>query len=166
MKKTITFELSMSELIFDIQNKTYLTGRSLSDGTNHTHVANMQANDDDENEAQVLRSITTAFSKLRNRFSEYLTLSDTSCNNDCFTQEERLRFTLEMPSNFNASVTKTIAQAAHQYIVSSAIADWFAITAKGETTDYTASATEALGVIEQALCKRLRPQRVADRSVS
>lgn len=51
MKKSINLELKMSELIYDIQNKTYLTGRSLSSGSNHSHVANMQANDDDENES-------------------------------------------------------------------------------------------------------------------
>ena len=69
MKQQITVQLKMSELIYDIQNKTYLTGRSVSDGSNLSHVANMQANDDDENAAQILRSITMAESKLRNRLS-------------------------------------------------------------------------------------------------
>lgn len=45
-KKTITLTLYVSELVYDIQNKTYLTGRSRRTGTNHEEVANMQANDD------------------------------------------------------------------------------------------------------------------------
>lgn len=66
---------------------------------------------------------------------------------------------LKMPSNFNGSVTKSIGEAAHQFIVASAIADWFAITAKGETSDYTAVAEASLKMLEEALCKRLRPSR-------
>ena len=151
----------MSELIFDIQNKTYLTGRSLSDGNNHSHVANMQANDDDENASQILRSITMAFAMLRTRLAEYIELPEISSSNEIVNDEEDLAFNLKMPSNFNASVTKTLGEAAHQFIVSTAIADWFAITAKGETTDYTAAAKASLEVLEECLCKRSRPKRPA-----
>lgn len=159
MKKNINLQLSMSELIYDIQNKTYLTGRSLSDGNNYSHVANMQANDDDENEAQILRSITTAYSVLRNRLSEYIDSGDSNTNNESLTTSDNLQLALEMPSNFNSTVTKTIGEAAHQFIVATAIADWFAITAKGETSDYTAVANASLTVLEEALCKRSRPSR-------
>lgn len=159
MKKTIALQLNLSELIYDIQNKTYLTGRSLNDGKNHSHVANMQANDDDENEAQILRSITTAYSILRNRLSEYIEEADSVSNNDILKTSDTLEMTLEMPSNFNGAVTKSIGETAHQFIVSTAIADWFAITAKGETSDYTAVAETSLKVLEEALCKRSRPRR-------
>ena len=60
-KKTITITEYMSELLYDIQNKTYLTGRSRQTGANHEEVANMQANDDDENANQIIRSIGNAF---------------------------------------------------------------------------------------------------------
>lgn len=160
MKKPITLQLSLAELIYDIQNKTYLTGRSLSDGNNHSHVANMQANDDDENEAQILRSITMAYSVLRNRLSEYLETSDSLTTNESLTKEDSLNLDLKMPSNFNASVAKSIGEAAHQFIVATAIADWFSITAKGETSDYAGVAETSLKYLEEALCKRMRPVRV------
>lgn len=159
MKKRITLKLEMSEIIFDIQNKTYLTGRSASNGDNHAHVANMQANDDDENEAQILRSITMAMMVLRNRLSEYIDLNDSATTNESLTAEDVLSFTLNMPSNFNTGVTKAIGEAAHQFIVANAIADWFAITAKGETADYTKVAEESLKVLEETICKRSRPKR-------
>ncbi len=63
-KKTITITLYMSELIYDVQNKTYLTGRSRSTGKNHEEVAHMQANDDDENANQIARSIGNAFANM------------------------------------------------------------------------------------------------------
>ena len=159
MKKEINLKLKMSELIYDVQNKTYLTGKSLSNGENHSHVANMQANDDDENAAQVLRSITSAFAILRNKFAEYLDNGISISNNDSMTEENDMSLTLVMPSNFNNSVSQTIGDAAHQFIVAYATADWFAITAKGETTDYTGVAAESLKIIEETLAKRCRPKR-------
>ena len=159
MKKTISLKLKISEIIYDIQNKTYLTGRSVSDTSNPAHIANMQANDDDENAAQILRSITSAFAILQNRLAEFSDNGDTTASNDILTASDDLTLVLEMPSNFNSNVTKTIGEAAHQFIVATAIAEWFAITAKEETTDYTSVAKSSLTILEEALCKRCRPSR-------
>ena len=159
MRKNLNLKLSISEIIFDVQNKTYLTGKSLNNGENHTHVANMQANDDDENAAQVLRSVTMAYSVLRNRLSEYLDGGANSSTNESLTADSDINLTLSMPSNFNNSVAETIGEAAHQFIVATAIADWFTITAKGETGDYSAVAEAGLKVLEETLSKRVRPVR-------
>lgn len=161
MKKTINLQLKMSEIIFDIQNKTYLTGRSISNGAPTSHIANMQANDDDENEAQILRSITSAVGVLRNRFAEYLEISGASSQNDPLNASDNINLSLNMPSNFNSSVNQTIGAAAHQFIVAYSITEWFAITAKGETSDYSAVAENSLAVLEEALCKRVRPSRLS-----
>lgn len=159
MKKSLSIQLNMSELIYDIQNKTYLTGRSLSDGTNHSHVAYIQANDDDENEAQILRSITAAYAVLRNRLAEYMEASENTSSNEILKADESLSLSLYMPGNFNQAAARTIGQAAHEFIVATAISDWFAITAKGETSDYSSVAAQSLKVLEEALCKRIRPSR-------
>lgn len=156
---SITLKLNLSEIVYDIQNKTFLTGRSSTKNENPAHIANMQANDDEENEAQILRSVTSAFMILRNRLSEYLTVSEISATNDSVAKEDDLTLLLSMPSNYNRTVTRTLAEMAHQFIVAYAIADWFSITAKGETADYSANASEALKALEEALCKRSRPLR-------
>lgn len=62
---TVNITLKIDEIIYDIQNKTYLTGKSRHDGKNHEQVANMQANDDEENANQILRSISSAFNNLK-----------------------------------------------------------------------------------------------------
>lgn len=49
-----------------------------------------------------------------------------------------------MPSNVNSTVTKLIGETDHQFIVVTAVGDWSAITAKGETADYTSGAEESL----------------------
>lgn len=159
MKKSVSLQLNIGEIIYDIQNKTYLTGRSLPEGGDAARRAHMQANDDEENEAQIMRSVTMAYARLRNRLSEYLDTNDSASTNDLLSSEENMVLSLEMPSNFNNSVAKAIGEAAHQFIVATAIADWFAITAKGETSDYSCVAQESLRVLEETLCKRVRPKR-------
>lgn len=156
---SVFIKLNLSEIIYDIQNKTYLTGRAVSDGSNHAHVAHIQANDDDENAAQVLRSVTMAFNVLKSKMGEYIEGEVVSSNNDTLTAGDSLELRLQLPSNFNRGVTGVLGEAAHQYIVASAIADWFAITAKGETTDYSGVAESSLRILEESLCKRVRPKR-------
>lgn len=159
MKKSLNIKLNISEIIYDVQNKTYLTGKALGNGENHSHVAGIQANDDEEDSSQVLRSVTMALSVLRNKLSEYITDEKSSSENNLVEATTPFTITLSMPSNFNSAVTQTLCDAAHQFVVATAVADWLAITAKGETADYTAVADSALKVLDEALNKRSRPLR-------
>lgn len=212
-KKSITMTLYVSELVFDIQNKTYLTGRSRQTGTNHEEVANMQANDDDENASQILRSIQNAFTTLKTKLAEWLdedgttatdelldfdkpktvyykasvkdgnvtwaeTEAKTDVNNakgnvaelpttgvadgdvySIINPGSELRVVLIMPSNYNTSTRESINAALHQYIVNTAIGDWFTITDKNDAADYYTLANNNLEAIREAANKRLRPQR-------
>ncbi len=160
--KTIQIQLDLQEIIYDIQNKTYLTGRSRHDGTNHEQVANMQANDDDENANQILRSISAAFNNLRVALGEYLDSESASANNTLISADRTLKLTLSMPSNYNTATVDTIASAAHQYIVSMATAEWFAITCKADTPQYTALAEGCLRILSEAINKRKRPVRCTE----
>jgi hypothetical protein len=65
-----------------------------------------------------------------------------------------------MPSNYNNATRDTIAAAAHQFIVNTAIGDWFAITNKADAADYIAQATANIVEIREAISKRVRPNRV------
>lgn len=157
--KAINITLDLSEIVYDIQNKTYLTGKSRSDGANHELVANMQANDDDENANQILRSISMAFSNLKNKLGEYLDLSGLTATNELLESDTPLILPLRMPSNYNPSTVTTIASAAHQYIVSVAVKDWFTITHKVDAVEYSSLADVSLSVISEAVSKRSRPIR-------
>lgn len=210
-KKTITMTLYVSELVYDVQNKTYLTGRSRQTGTNHEEVANMQANDDDENANQILRSIQNAFGTLKTKLSEWLDEDGTTATDElmlptytyysatvadgnvtweklaalhdnnliatvrelptdasdivtgdvyCLANEKsELKISLIMPSNYNNSTRETINAALHQYIVNTAIGDWFTITDKNDATDYYTLAGNNLETIREAANKRVRPVR-------
>lgn len=158
-KKTISITLYMSELIYDVQNKTYLTGRSRNTGDNHEHVANMQANEDEENQNQVVRSIGNAYANLKTKLSEYIEDSGSTANNILLSASDNLQINLVMPSNFNPTTNDTIGAALHQYIVNSAIGEWFTITNKADAADYLTLAAANLAEIREAINKRVRPTR-------
>lgn len=157
---TVTIKLDLNEIVYDIQNKTYLTGKSRKDGNNHELVANMQANDDEENANQVLRSVTMAFSNLKTKLGEYLDLDKSLAVNDLLSRDAPLGLALKMPSNYNLATVDTIAAAAHQYIVSMAVADWFTITHKVDSQEYKALAEVSLEIISEAVNRRSRPVRM------
>lgn len=158
-KKNLTVTLYTSEILYDVMNKTYLTGRSRFIGTNNEEVANMQANEDEENENQLLRSIGNAFSHLKTRLSEYIEETATTVTNNLLTKDKNLTITLVLPSNVNQATSDTVSSAAHQYIVNRAMADWFTITNKADAADYAAKAEVNLQELREAINKRVRPVR-------
>lgn len=151
----------MSELIYDVQNKTYLTGRSRSTGNNHEEVAHMQANDDDENANQIARSIGNAFANMKTQLSEFIQSAGTTANNQLISQTTNLSVELVMPSNFNQAVNDTVSTAMHQYLVNCAIGDWFTITNKNDAGDYVTLAAANIEEIRNAINKRVRPTRTS-----
>ena len=158
-KQTITITLYKSELVYDVQNKTYLTGRSRQTGGNYEEVANMQANDDEENANQILRSLGNAFATLKTKLSEYLEESGTSANDIQMDGTENLTVALKVPSNYNPAANDTVSAAMHQYLVNTAVGDWFTITNKADAADYITLAGANLEQIREAINKRLRPVR-------
>ncbi|MDE5814101.1 MAG: hypothetical protein K2H72_07435 [Muribaculaceae bacterium] len=155
----IAIKIDIRELVYDIQNKTYLTGRSRSDGKNYRQVALMQANDDDENGNQIMRSIRNAIAKVKGELSEVLKATATEADNTLNTDQTAEILTLDMPGNFNNAATDSIAAAIHRYIVASVTAEWFMITNKPDTEDYASLAEESLEQLRESLCKRSKPSR-------
>lgn len=161
----ISINIDIKELVYDIQNKTYLTGRSRSDGKNYRQVALMQANDDDENYNQIMRSIANAFARVHNELAEVLDDKKASASNRLQVGDDEKNLSLTMPSNFNAAATSAITAAIHHYIVTSATSEWFMITNKPDTEDYSRQAQESLELLRESLCRRSRPSRGEENTV-
>ena len=71
-KKTLTVTQQVKELVYDIQNKAYLTGQAReAAGKSYQVASNMQASDDDENSYQIRRSLANAFSSLKSLLGEW-----------------------------------------------------------------------------------------------
>lgn len=119
----------------------------------------MQANDDDENANQIMRSIGNAFANLKTKLSEYINESGTSTNDKQLSSTGNLTLSLNMPPNYNNASNDTISTALHQYLVNSAIGDWFTITNKNDASDYITLAAANLEQLREAVNKRMRPTR-------
>lgn len=165
MAKTLTVTLHKSEMIYQVQNKTYLTGLSRENGQNFEQVERLQANDDESHINQIVRSMDGAFAELKTKLSQYLASSSvaSTANNiqvaTTGTGNTTYVIALNMPSNFNDAVKETIAAACDKYVVNTAIADWFVITKPDEAPSYISLATVALQTIREAINKRISPTR-------
>lgn len=160
----ITVTIDIQELVYDIQNKTYLTGRSRGDGKNYRQVALMQANNDDENLNQIMRSIDNALAKVKSELSEVLDDDAIKGTNTLKVDTKSVPLLLQMPDNFNNAATDSIIAAIHQYIVAFVTSEWFMITNKSDTEDYKRLSETSLELLREALCKRKKPSRFPETS--
>jgi hypothetical protein len=64
-----------------------------------------------------------------------------------------------MPDNFNGGMAKSLATMIHDYIVSSALHEWFQLTFKADATDYIQLSGISLDDIKLAMSKRKAPTR-------
>lgn len=168
MSKDLTITLYKSELIYEVQNKTYLTGRSRHNGENHEQVANMQAGNDDEHLNQILRSLGSAFSELKTRLADFIELDEdqTATNNkllesftDADSDNNKLEIDLVMPANYNTATADAISSACHNFVVNTAVADWYTLTAPAEAAPYASLAAVNIQQIRDAANKRIAPER-------
>lgn len=157
-KTTVTITLKISELIYDVENTTFLTGRAHDSGTNVKEVAGIEADDMPESRNQILRSLCTAFANLRAVLHEYIDEEATTADDELMSEDD-IVITLMMPQNFNLGVRKTLASAMHQYLTATAVCDWLTITDKDDAANYASRAASALDVVRGAMNKRVRPER-------
>lgn len=164
-KKTLTVDIQVKELMFDIMNKTFLTGHAREaehGGQNYEAASNMQASEDDENSYQLRRSIANAFSALKSLLGEYLDENKTTSNNIIQTEidnDGKLELAFKLPSNYNNASADSLGNGIHVYIVDIAVAEWFTITNKADAKDYLDHSVISLETVKRALYKRSRPTR-------
>ena len=163
-KKTLTVTQQVKELVYDIQNKAYLTGqaREAEGKKNYEAASNMQASDDEENSYQIRRSLANAFSSLKSLLGEYLS-EDKSTSNNLIAKEIDdngvLELAFESPSNYNNSSVDALGNGIHAYLVDMALGDWFAITNPEDAASYVQHSAISLENVKRALYKRSRPER-------
>lgn len=163
-KKILTVTQQVKELMFDIMNKTYLTGQAReAEGTKgYEASSNMQASEDIDNSYQLRRSLANAFSSLKSTLGEYLD-EDKSTTSDLLPTEidndGELVLAFKLPSNYNNASADSLGNGIHAYLVDMALYEWFTITNKADAADYLTHSTVSLETVKRALYKRSRPER-------
>ena len=125
-RKSLTITLYMSELIYDFQNKAFLTGRSRRAADMDAEAAsNIQASDDDEDKNQALRSIQNAYSQLLVELSESVSTNDcTTATNELIDGNTNIIINLSLPSNYPLALKDALTSSIHDYIINKALMDW------------------------------------------
>ena len=157
---SIKVALNIDELVYDFENKAFLTGRSRKDVMSVENIASVQASDSEEDRNQALRSIQNAYASLLSALSEYISVDATTgsdVDNTLLGDDEELSYALSMPANWNQAGKNALATVSHQYIVNRALADWFIITNKVDAQEYMTFAGANLDEIRNILSRRVRP---------
>ncbi len=163
-KKSLTVELQVKEMMYDITNKAYLTGRAreAEKAKDYEAASNMQASEDEEDSTQLRRSMATHFTSLKSLLGEYLD-EDKSTSDNLINEEIDndgvLSLKFKLPSNYNNASADSLGKGIHSYIVCLTLADWFTITNKADAKDYIDLAAVSLENVKRALYKRSRPIR-------
>lgn len=153
------------EIIFDIQNRAYIIGQSkLSDsGKTAETVYNIQQSDDIDDNYQVKRSLTSAYSTLLSALSEYLSSNKTTTDDIIKPEIEKygtLIINLSLPDNFDNTSLDSLNDSIHDYLVAKSLGDWFTMTNKEDAELYLAQSAVYLTKILNAVFKRKRPKKV------
>lgn len=162
-RKDLTITLYMSELIYDFQNKAFLTGRSrIAADMDSEAASNIQASDDEEDKNQALRSIQNAYSQLLVELSESVrTGSGTTASNELIDGDTNITINLSIPSNYPLALKDALTSSIHDYIINKALMDWFVITNPNEAKTYSELSVTAIKNLHETFNRRERPSRTA-----
>ncbi|MEG1580763.1 MAG: hypothetical protein RR386_05840 [Bacteroidaceae bacterium] len=168
MKKSAKITFYKSELLYEIQNKTYLTGKSRQGDGNFEQVSNMQASEEEEHLNQMLESIGNNFLLLCSKLSD---MSPVGIVNNIDSKDIQidkdgiLFFNLSIPSNYNMNLIHSITSICHKFIIYSSVGDWFLITKPDEADRYYIMAKNSLVELREIINKRVCPSRTDPMSV-
>ena len=184
-KQTIEIKLYMSEIVYDVAQKAYLTGDAVKTPETAETAAKIQELDGEKRDV-VLRSIGNSWGLIREELGEYL-VEDSHYADNLLTEETRAKMVhglvfgyrgrppqsdeseredntfvimLRVPMNFQKAAKETVASALHALIANNALVDWLTIYAPDRVGGYTAAAQTDLATLRAALNKRVRPTRV------
>ena len=163
-KQIVTVKIDVKTALYDVRNKAYITGNSrmAAGTTNYEAGSKMQASEDNEEDDQLKRSLTTYFTGLKSKLGEYLD-EETTTTNNLITQkiedEDVLTLAFKLPTNYNNASADALGAGIHAYLVDLVLADWFNITNPQDAKSYTEHASVMLEDVRAALYKRSRPTR-------
>lgn len=157
--KDITITLKKDELLYDVENTSYLVGNSRSTGDNFEQVSNIQNSGEGEDRNFILRSVENAFNEVKRNLSRYIDETKTASNNALMSDTGDFVLTLKVVDVFNEASTDTLKSATHEFIVSSALMDWFANVKPDEMVIYQNRKVEANISMLSALYRKKAPAR-------
>ncbi|MDY6302434.1 MAG: hypothetical protein SPL96_11155 [Bacteroidales bacterium] len=156
-KKTVTITLSIEELLYELQDKTY----HLSLGKGDARAADRIQNTHDEERLSLARRfLHTAIADAHAAISEFLPEGSVVNNNRLRPGGGDVVFSLTLPANYNDGATDGLTAAIHRYIVDRALGEWLAVTDDTQEARLPmAQASIDMAEVKRLLLTRKRPDR-------
>lgn len=158
--RTLIIKLDRQQLLTEVHNTTYFTGRSRFTGDNPEQVANMQS---DEEEECLIRGYLEGGLQRAATFLSAIAGDGLTQYGKEYTHTlpggASVEYPLSLPGNFDMGQIPAIASAIHRGVVAYAVGEWFLVSNPGEAAVYFEKANAAFADLRSAICKRVGPLR-------
>lgn len=155
----ITITLHHSDLLYDIENTTFLVGLNRSTGDNFEQVSNIQNTGEGGDRDMMMRSIGDAFSEVKRNVNRFIDDSVTNSSANTLLTKGTFSVVLTMPGVFNQASVDSITSAMHDYIVAHALIDWFSAVLPTEVPLYAQKKADANTDLLSAIYRKTSPSR-------
>ena len=180
--KSLSITLYLSEILYDIRNKAFLTGRSRETADNQAQISWSQLSGDKPEMGQIMRSVESALAVVQTKLAPYLEEItrerilrkhhppcmphpeepiELSAEDDVLMPSEENAITLKllMPDNYNQAFVPVLSSSIHNFIVAAVLGEWFVISHPNEAKAYLQWAEGESANIKACLEKRIKPIR-------
>lgn len=180
--KSLSITLYLSEILYDIRNKAFLTGRSRETADNQAQISWSQLSGDEPEMGQIMRSVESALAVVQTKLAPYLEEItrerilrehhppcmphpaepiELPAEDDVLMRFEDNAITMKllMPDNYNQAFVPVLSSSIHNFIVAAVLGEWFVISYPNEAKAYLQWAEGENVNIKACLEKRIKPLR-------
>ena len=141
--RRITITLNRSVLLHHIGQIAYKEGAVINTGDDKARSDVQDVASDDDTVARLTYSLDTAWGELLAALSRMTERStDVTSSDDSFTERQTYVFTLAKGDEFPDAIIEPLTRAMHDFMVFSALAQWFAITKPEKVAYYDSMAAD------------------------
>lgn len=156
--KKIPVTLHISEVEYDVQNRTYADGKFIQAGGKMELGGELMITDDDWKAHFVRRCTQDALGKLLRVISEYVEVEAPEVTN-VMLDDGAYEFKMIVPDQLPDSAAVSAVSAMHEYISNDALSQWYFATDATKHSAREKAAEEKLQAVRSALNKRVQYAR-------
>ena len=159
----VMIELQKKELVFDIKNTAAVYADSISSSVADSHsIHNIYDVGEDGNRdklARILDSAVEDCNEMLFRYTKMKMLGGGFDSNELISGDTNITINLSLPSNYPLALKDALTSSIHDYIINTALMDWFIITNPNESKTYAELSVLAIKNLHEVFNRRERPRR-------
>lgn len=157
--KNVVVTLHKKEIMSDVVNVAYVTGRRLFVTGQEEKASDIQTPEESPDKYIIARAMASGYANVRGRCARYLTSGRLEDNNSLEDVDGDYVLTLSMPERWNLGVTVLLTSTMHDYMVDYCVYRIFEKTNPEESSNYARKADLEFSRIKSILEMRTAPIR-------